>query len=117
MNKKSALVTAGGLAASFVAGIAAVSFNWGMGTPAPAVTAAAAAPTAPKHVKPIVRHRRIVVHKKAPAPKGPASSSPGSRTVRVAPPTPTPPVVTTSGSHAGGGESDDRGEGGEGGDD
>jgi len=114
MNKKSALVTAGGLAASFVAGVAAVSANWGLGSPAPAITAAAAAkPAPPKHVKPIVKHRRIVVHKKAPAPKGPASSSPGSRTVTVAPPTPTPPVVTTSGSHGGGGESDDRGEGGD----
>lgn len=120
MNKKSALVTAGGLAASFVAGVAAVSANWGLGSPAPAITAAAAAkPAPPKHVKPIVKHRRIVVHKKAPAPKGPSSAPPtGSRIVTVAPTTQTqaPPVITTSGSHGGGGD-DDHGDVGEGGDD
>jgi hypothetical protein len=117
MNKKSAVVTAGGLAASFVAGIAAVSFNWGLGTPSPSVVNAARPSPARKHVKPIVKHRRIVVHKKAPAPKGPPSP-PGSRTISVAPPAQTPPVVTTSGSHGGGGESDDGGErgGGDGGD-
>ena len=40
MNKKSALATAGALTASFVAGAAAVSFNWGLGTTA--ATSAAA---------------------------------------------------------------------------
>jgi hypothetical protein len=116
MNKKSAVVTAGGLAASFVAGVAAVSFHWGLGDPSvAAVSANGPAATAPhKKVKPIVKHRRIVVHKKAPAPKGPSATS-GSRTVTVAPPAPTqnPPVVTTSGSHGGGGESDDGGERGD----
>ncbi len=111
MNKKSAIVTAGGLAASFVAGIAAVSNNWGLGSAKPVVNAVG--PPAPHNVKPIIRHRRIVVHKKAPAPKGPSSSA-APRTVTVPQPVQatSPPVVSTSGSHAGG-ESD----GGERGDD
>jgi hypothetical protein len=103
MNKRSAIVTAGGLAASFVAGVAAVSANWGLGTPSSSVVSATA-PTTPKPVKPIVKHRRIVVHKKAPAPKGPPSPGP---TIAVSGPTQTAPVVTTSGSHGAGGESDD----------
>ena len=110
MNKRSALLTAGGVAGSFIAGAAAVSFHWGMGTPAS--TEAAATTPARTHVKPIVKHRRIVVHKKAPAPHGPGGAPSGSHTVTVAPPTQSPPVVTTSGSHAGGGETDDEHEGG-----
>ena len=111
MDKRSALVTAGGLTASFVAGIAAVSFDWGLlGASAPS---AAAAPTSasPKALKPIVKHRTIVVHKKAP----PKPSSPTGVARTVALPAPAPatvapstPVAKTSGSPAGGG--DDGGE-------
>jgi hypothetical protein len=114
MNKKSALTTAGALTASFVAGAAAVSFNWGLGTPA-GVSAATAAPGTATPVKPIIKHRTIVIHKKSPAP--PSAGAP--RTVVVSAPAPPPatvPVATTSGSHAGGGGGDD-GEGGGGGDD
>jgi len=111
MNKKSALVTAGGVAGSFIAGAAAVSFNWGMGTPAPAGTQAAATTPGRTHVKPIVKHRRIVVHRKASSSTGPATA--GSRTVTLAPPTQSPPAVTTSGSHGGGGEGEHEHEGGD----
>jgi len=119
MDKRSALVTAGGLTVSFVAGIAAVSFDWGLlGASAPS---AAAAPTSagPKTLKPIVKHRTIVVHKKAPSPK--PSAATGARTVTLPAPAPTTvapstPVAKTSGSPAGAG--DDGGDSGEhGGDD
>ncbi len=117
MNKKSAIATAGGLVASFVAGIAAVSFNWGIGTPSAASTAAAPKGTTPTPVKPIIKHRTITVHKKAPTPTGSAGSASAPRTV-VLPAQPVaaapPPVTTTSGSTAsGGGESDDGGERGD----
>ena len=81
MNKKSALATAGALTASFVAGAAAVSFNWGLGTPTPSAGAATRAP-ASKPLKPIVKHRTIVIHKKSPA--SPSSAAP--RTVVVSAP-------------------------------
>ena len=112
MDKRSALVTAGGLTASFVAGIAAVSFDWGLlGASA---QSAAATPTSasPRALKPIVKHRTIVVHKKAPTPKRSASTG-VARTVTLPAPAPatfapSTPVAKTSGSPAGGG--DDSGE-------
>ncbi len=55
MNKRSALATAGALTASFVAGAAAVSFNWGLGTSAATSAAAPSATTSPKAVKPIIQ--------------------------------------------------------------
>ena len=108
MNKKSAIATAGALTASFVAGAAAVSFNWGLGSPSGA--SAAAATTAPSKVaKPIIKHRTVVIHRRSPA--LPTSSAP--RTVVLPAPASTPAVTTTSGSHSGGGgEGDDSGEGG-----
>jgi hypothetical protein len=102
MNKRSAIATAGGLAASFVAGVAAVSFHWGLGANQPdAVSAAAVRPTA---TKPRVRHRTIVIHKKAPG----GSPAP-ARTVVVPAPsrTTSAPVATTGGSSVAGGERDD----------
>lgn len=115
MNKKSALVTAGGLTASFVAGIAAVSFDWGLlGTSA--VAAAPTTATSPNPQKPIIKHRTIVVHKKAPAPK--PSAATGARTVTIPQTTtvaPPAPVTKTSGSPTGGG--DDGADSGQHGDD
>ena len=109
MNKKSAIATAGGLVASFVAGIAAVSFNWGIGTPSAASTTSAptGATTAP--VKPIVKHRTITVHKKAPASKtSPSPAAPQTVVMAAQPAAVAPaPVTTTSGSTAGGSEGDD----------
>jgi hypothetical protein len=114
MNKRSALFTASGLAASFAAGAAAFSVNWGLGT-SNASTVAATTPTqtaAPK-VKPIVKHRTVVVHKEAPATPGIAGSpSVAPQTVVVPAPAPAvapaaapKPVVThTSASPTAGGE-------------
>ena len=117
MNKKSALVTAGGLTVSFVAGIAAVSFDWGLVGSSAATTASANASASPKALKPIVKHRTIVVHKKAPGPKPSATVA---RTVTLPAPTtvapaPSYPVTTTGGSPIGGG--DDSGDSEHGGDD
>jgi hypothetical protein len=107
MDKRSALVTAGGLAASFVAGIAAVSFDWGIIGSSPSADVASAAQSSARP-EPIVKHRTIVVHRKAPT-RG--ASPPVARTtsphpVTVAPPA---PVAMTSGSHSGQGndEGDD----------
>jgi hypothetical protein len=117
MNKKSAIVTAGGLVTSFVAGVAAVSFNWGLGR-STTTQAAAAVPKKTVPVKPIIKHRTITVHKKSPAPAGAPAQAP--RTVFVPPPaaaSTTPPVTSTSGSHgAGGDDGHESGDGG-GGDD
>jgi hypothetical protein len=105
MDKKSAIATAGGLVASFVAGVAAVSFNWGLGGVSTASPPATPSPSQPAKVKPIVKHRTITIHKKAPAPK----PTPSSQTIVLAAPAATAPapVATTSGSHAAG---DDEGE-------
>jgi hypothetical protein len=117
MNKRSALLTASGLTASFAAGAAAFSFNWGLGT-SNASTVAAATPTrsAPHKVKPIVKHRTVVVHKKAPSTAGTAGSPsvapqtvvvPAPAPAAVAPAAAPKPVVThTSGSPTAGGEKD-----------
>ena len=115
MNKRSALLTASGLTASFAAGAAAFSFNWGLGTSnASTVAAAPAGSTTPK-VKPIVKHRTIVVHKKAPSTTGTAGSpSVAPQTVVVPAPAPvvapavapTPAVTHTSASPTAGGEND-----------
>ncbi len=106
MNKKSAIATSGGLVASFVAGMAAVSFNWGLGTPV--TSASSASPAAPTQVKPIVKHRTITIHKKDPA----ATPSPQTVVLPSSGSTSTAPVATTSGSHAGGGEGESEHEGG-----
>jgi hypothetical protein len=50
MDKRSALVTAGGLTASFVAGIAAVSFDWGLVGSSCTVTGTECRPTKAVHV-------------------------------------------------------------------
>ncbi|MGE5226244.1 MAG: hypothetical protein ACM3OO_05155 [Planctomycetaceae bacterium] len=121
MNKRSALLTAGGLATSFAAGAAAFSVNWGLGT-SNASTVAAATPTktaAPK-VKPIIKHRTVVVHKKAPATPGSAGSpSLAPQTVVVPAPAPAvapatapkPAVTHTSASPTAGGEHESEGGG------
>lgn len=113
MNKRSAIVTAGGVVASFVAGAVSVSSGLGLGNSA---TAASAAPTTgptAARVKPVIKHRRIVVHKKAPQPKATAGAP---RTVVLPAPgssNATAPISMTSGSHAsGGGELDDATENG-----
>lgn len=130
MNKKSAIATAGGLVASFAAGVAAVTFNWGLADSTAATTSTASpSPTKAPKVKPIIRHRTITVHKKAPTPNPVAvsgssgwSGSSGSapRTITLAS-NPvyshsTPPVSTTGGSSAGGGGHGGGGGEGEGGD-
>ena len=119
MNKKSAIATAGGLVTSFAAGVAAVTFNWGLGSSTAATTSAAAAPSASPaaKVKPIIKHRTITIHKKAPAPK-PSASAPAQTITLASNPVyshAVAPVTHTSGSAAGGGESEggDRGEGGD----
>jgi len=68
MNKRSAIVTAGGVVASFVAGVVSVSSGLGLGNTATAATTPTTGPS-PARVKPIVKHRRIVVHRKAPTPR------------------------------------------------
>lgn len=112
MNKRSAVVTAGGLAASFMAGAAAVTFNWGMGTSSASTVAAAPSRVAsPKPLKPIVKHRTIVIHRKAtPPPSATTGSAPAARTVVVPAPAPTSTttksVTTTGGSPTTSGESE-----------
>ena len=119
MNKRSAVVTAGGLAASFMAGAAAVTFNWGMGTSSASTVAAAPGRVAPaKPLKPIVKHRTIVVHRKA-TPSASMASAPAGRTVVVPAPAPTTTtsattsksVTTTGGSPTASGESEHEHEG------
>jgi hypothetical protein len=101
MNKRSAIVTAGGVVASFVAGVVSVSSGLGLGNTATAATTPTTGPS-PARVKPIVKHRRIVVHKKAPTPK---ATQGGPQTIVLpAPATSTAPISMTSGSHASGGE-------------
>jgi hypothetical protein len=101
MDKRSALLTAGGLAASFVAGAAAVSFNWGIGIPQ-ATTPAVGGLTIP--LKPVVKHRTVVIHKKAPSP-------PAGSVVVLTPAAPaqTQAVVTSSGSHSASGSENESG--------
>ena len=118
MKKRSAVVTAGGLAASFMAGAAAVTFNWGMGTSSASTAAAAPGRVSPaKPLKPIVKHRTVVIHRKAtPSPSATASASaPAGRTVVVPAPaptsTPSKSVTTTGGSPTASGESDHEHEG------
>lgn len=98
MDKRSAIVTAGGVVASFVAGAAAVSFHWGLGTQ---TTSAAAASPAAARAKPIVKHRTVVVHRKA----KPAGGQ-GRTVVLPAPGTSGSAVTMTSGSHAAGADNE-----------
>lgn len=104
-NKRSAVLTAGGLAASFMAGAAAVTFHWGMGTSSASTVASAPISVKPsKPLKPIVKHRTIVIHRKAPSPP-PVAAPPASQTVvipapAVAPTTTTSKSVTTTGGSA-----------------
>jgi hypothetical protein len=112
MNKRSAVLTAGGLATSFMAGAAAVTFNWGMDTSS-ALTVAAA-PGGVETPKPIVKHRTIVIHRKAtPPPSATTASAPAARTVVVPAPAPmsttSKSVTTTGGSPTTSGESDHEG--------
>jgi len=105
-NKRSAVLTAGGLAASFMAGAAAVMFHWGMGTSSASTVASAPISVKPsKPLKPIVKHRTIVIHRKAPSPPPAAATPPASQTVvipapAVAPTTTTSKSVTTTGGSA-----------------
>jgi len=105
-NKRSAVLTAGGLAASFMAGAAAVTFHWGMGTSSASTVASAPISVKPsKPLKPIVKHRTIVIHRKAPSPPPAAAAPPASQTVvipapAVAPTTTTSKSVTTTGGSA-----------------
>ena len=113
MNKRSAVLTAGGLAASFMAGATAVTFNWGMGSSA-ASTAAAPGLESPKPVKPIVKHRTIVIHRKATPPlSATTASASAARTVVIPAPAPTSTttksVTTTGGSPTASGESEHEG--------
>ncbi|MGZ4153384.1 MAG: hypothetical protein ACXVQ0_02765 [Actinomycetota bacterium] len=104
MNKRSAIVTAGGVVASFVAGAVSVSSGLGLGNSATAATTAPTTGPTAARVKPVIKHRRIVVHKKAPQ----ATSTAGTpQTVVLPAPAPsiaagpsTGPVSMTSGSHA-----------------
>jgi hypothetical protein len=105
MDKRSALVTAGGLAASFVAGIAAVSFDWGLLGSGTSAAAPARTHASPTPLKPIVKHRTVVIHKKSPASSSPA----GARTITIPRPaapgisaSQPAPAATTSGSHTAG---------------
>jgi hypothetical protein len=98
VNKKSAIVTAGGLAASFVAGAAAVSSGWGLGRSINASALGAGSLVSSAPLKPIVKHRTIVIHRKAPAHVG---VSTGQQRIVVLPPSGqqrSAPVVTTSAS-------------------
>ena len=116
MNKRSAVLTAGGLATSFMAGAAAVTFNWGMGTSSASTVAAAPGRVEPpKPLKPIVKHRTIVIHRKAtPPPSATTASASAARTVLVPSTAPTTSttsksVTTTGGSPTTSGESDHEG--------
>jgi hypothetical protein len=114
MKKRSAVLTAGGLAASFMAGAAAVTFNWGMGTSSASTVAAAPGRVEPpKPLKPIVKHRTIVIHRKATPPPSATTApapAPAGRTVVVPAPAPTSTtsksVTTTGGSPTASGESE-----------
>ncbi len=111
MNKKSAVLTAGGLATSFMAGAAAVTFNWGMGTSSASTVAAAPGVESPK---PIVKHRTIVIHRKAtPPPSATTAAAPVARTVVIPAPAPmsttSKSVTTTGGSPTTSGESEHEG--------
>ncbi|HEV8088346.1 MAG TPA: hypothetical protein VGQ50_06715 [Actinomycetota bacterium] len=116
-NKRSAVLTAGGLAASFMAGAAAVTFHWGMGTSSASTVASAPISVKPsKPLKPIVKHRTIVIHRKAPSPPPAAATPPASQTVvipapAVAPTTTSKSVTTTGGSATTGGENEHEHEG------
>lgn len=116
-NKRSAVLTAGGLAASFMAGAAAVTFHWGMGTSsASTVEAASSRVQPPKPLKPIVKHRTIVIHRKAtPPPTTTTAPAPAARTVVIPAPAPTSTtsksVTTTGGSATTGGENEHEHEG------
>jgi hypothetical protein len=101
MNKRSAILTAGGLAASFVAGVAVVSANLGLGAPATSSTVVGGATS--QSVKPIVKHRLIVIHRRSPG-----GASRGSRAPVVLPASARsmPSITTTSGSHSSGGETE-----------
>lgn len=103
MNKKSAMAIAGGLVAAVLSAAGAISVGLGNRT--------AAQTPPPPAAKPIVKtiRRTITIHKKA-------KSSPAPSVVTLAPSAPAPAPVTTvsSGSLAGGGESDDsEGQGGD----
>ena len=117
MNKRSAVLTAGGLASSFMAGAAAVTFNWGMGTSSASTVAAAPGRVEPpKPLKPIVKHRTIVIHRRAPSPPSVTTApAPAGRTVVIPAPAPTSttpkPVTTTGGSPIASGESEHAHEG------
>jgi hypothetical protein len=104
MDKRSAIATAGGVVASFVAGVAAVSFHWGLGN---STTSAAPASPAAARVKPIVKHRTVVVHRRA------KPTDAGRTVVLPAPATSGSAVTMTSGSHASGGENEIENEAGE----
>jgi len=110
MNKRSAVLTAGGLAASFMAGATAVTVHWGMGTSSAATVAAAPGRTQPP-LKPIVKHRTIVIHRKAsPPPPATTGVAPAARTVVIPAATPvstvSTSVTTTGGSPTASGESE-----------
>lgn len=111
-NKRSAMLTAGGLAASFMAGAAAVTFHWGMGTSSASTVAAAPGRVDPqKPLKPIVKHRTIVIHRKATSPPSVTTApAPTAQTVVVPAPAPTSKtsksVTTTGGSPTASGESE-----------
>ena len=116
MNKRSAALTAGGLAASFMAGATAVTFHWGMGTSSAAEAAAPGPVKATKPLKPIVKHRTVVIHRKATPPSSAATgSAPTARTVVVPAPAPasitSASVTTTGGSPTASGESESEHEG------
>ena len=100
MNKRSAILAAGGVVASFVAGAVSVSSGLGVGNSASA-TIPTTGPAA--RVKPIVRHRRIVVHRKAPAS---GLNGTAGRTIMLPAPSSTAPISMTSGSHASSGETE-----------
>lgn len=108
MNKKSALLTASGLAASFVAGAAAVSYSWGV--PSVATVAAGGSGVAAAPLNPIVKHRTVVIHKRSPAPAR-------SRTVVLPASARSGPAVVMTGGSPTTGMSDDEGYGEEDGDD
>jgi hypothetical protein len=106
MDKRSALFTAGGLAASFVAGAAAVSFNWGIAA-SDANTTATGGVSFP--LKPVVKHRTVVIHKKAPTATGAAARPVVVLTPAAPAQTQTSAVVTTSGSHGAGNSENESG--------
>jgi hypothetical protein len=119
MNKRSAVLTAGGLAASFAAGATAVSLNWGMGTSSASTAAAAPGHAQPaKPLKPIVKHRTVVIHRKAASPSAATTgSAPAARTVVLPAPAPatattmSKPVTTSGGSPTASGETEHEHEG------